>query len=286
MLQRQDILLQGDPFPKSATVYQDDAISAKAYLLYFHGGGLLFGQRTDLPLFHIQRLTSAGYPIIALDYPLAPAAKIDRILSDVLSSIQFCLCSPLFQKAGPLPYFLFGRSAGAYLSLLAAANASMLPVPPAGVLSFYGYGFLSDTWYETPAAFYQDLPLVSESCLHQIPSDIRCDGSLAERYQLYVYARQSGRWKSLFYEGREKYFLSLYSLRLCEQLPCPLFCAHSTEDPDVPFAEFTLLSQRYAPERLVVSRALHDFDRNVDDLVTAELLDTAIRFCGNALDRS
>ena len=38
---------------------------------------------------------------------------------------------------------------------------------------------------------------------------------------VYVYARQTGSWRSLLYEGRDKYFYLDYTLRACPPFPCP-----------------------------------------------------------------
>ena len=74
MLQKQDYTLSVSPYKKQVTRYTDSSFPTKARILYFHGGGLLYGSREDLPMLHISRLTQAGYEILAFDYPLAPAA--------------------------------------------------------------------------------------------------------------------------------------------------------------------------------------------------------------------
>ena len=87
-----------------------------------------------------------------------------------------------------LPYFLWGRSAGAYLCLLAAAGGK-LTEKPVGILSYYGYGFLCDGWFMTPSKYYNTLPPVSEAALGAIPSGIHAEGALDRHYSVYVYAR-------------------------------------------------------------------------------------------------
>ena len=120
-----------------------------------------------------------------------------------------------------------------YLALLTGASEK-LAVKPAGILSYYGYGFLTDGWYDASSLWYNSLPEVPESCLRAIPSEPHCTGPLETHYSVYVYARQKGLWKDLIYSGREKFFFIDYSLRLKDRLQAPLFCAHSTGDNDVP----------------------------------------------------
>ena len=149
---------------------------------------------------------------------------------------------------------------------------------PAVILSYYGYGFLSDNWFNSPSNYYNSLPAVPESCLNAIPQEIHTNGDLHTHYSVYVYARQTGLWKSLFYEGREKYLYLSYSLRLVDALPCPLFCTHSTGDTDVPFSEFQELCRKYNADHFIASGKTHDFDRDTDSTQTKQLLKKTLSF--------
>ena len=111
MFEQKAISIGGMPYDKSAIIYFDQKITPKACILYFHGGGLLYGHKDDLPEGHLRLLTQAGYRIISFDYPLAPAAKLPLILDDVRSSIHHFLDHPEAYGADSLPYFLWGRSA-------------------------------------------------------------------------------------------------------------------------------------------------------------------------------
>lgn len=276
MLEKKILHLPTDLYDKYATVWSDTAAEAKACVLYFHGGGLLYGNREDLPGLHIGALTKAGYLIAAFDYPLAPASGVEEILSDVCTSIIAFTDNNRNETGSPLPYFLWGRSAGAYLCLLAAASGK-IPAP-LGVVSYYGYGLLCDGWFNTPSSYYCALPSVGEACLKSLPDFCHGDGKLDTHYSAYVYARQTGKWLDLIYTGREKLFYLNFTLRGCQTLPCPLFCAHSIQDYDVPYSEFTALTDRFHPSRFVAPCREHDFDRDETSPVTAELLDATIEF--------
>ena len=91
MTEKREINLEHPAYPKYATVYSEKDTDAKACILYFHGGGLLYGSREDLPRRHIDTLTRAGYIIISYDYPLAPAARLDTIMGDVRRSLSLPL---------------------------------------------------------------------------------------------------------------------------------------------------------------------------------------------------
>lgn len=277
MLLEKEIPVSNEFYEKKATLYYDTDTAPKACILYFHGGGLLYGTRTDLPNLHKETLTKAGYRIIAFDYPLAPAAKLDLILDDIYASINHYLENFSLYTEEKLPYFLWGRSAGAYLCLLAGAGGKYIE-KPAGILSYYGYGFLCDGWFMTPSKYYNTLPAVNDTALRAVPSGIHADGELDTHYSVYVYARQQGSWIDLIYAGRQKFFYLDYTLRVCEKMPCPLFCAHSTGDTDVPYSEFLELCGRYRAQRFVASHNMHDFDRDEESAVTARLLEATVKF--------
>lgn len=277
MYDKRTISITDAGYPKTAVVYSDWRSDPQACILYFHGGGLLYGSKNDLPELHIDTLTRAGYVIVAYDYPLAPAAKLPAILEDVRASISHYICHPLQYYSKELPYFLWGRSAGAYLCLIAAAYGQF-PQQPLGILSYYGYGFLCDHWFQSPSPYYNSLPRVNESCLESLPGDIETTGDLMTHYSIYVYARQTGKWFSLLYEGREKFFYLDFTLRTCEKLPCPLFAAHATNDTDVPFDEFRELCSRYQPKTFIAACDVHDFDREEDNPFTRKLLENTLSF--------
>ena len=263
---------------KEATVYQNTAASPRAVLFYFHGGGLLYGTRDDLPDEHIHFLTDSGLMIIACDYPLAPAVGIEDIITDAESSVcelhsRFCTVD----EQHPLPYFLWGRSAGAYLCLLMAVRSNHIP-PCSGVISYYGYGLLTDGWFDLPNTFYTSLPAVDPGCIDHISSQTLMCGSLDTCYSLYVYARQTGKWFQMISKCPVKQFYRDYTLRLSQDFPVPLFCAHSLHDPDVPFAEFQALTAKYPVQKYIAVSKQHDFDRSASQSMLHDLLISTLNF--------
>ncbi|QIM66433.1 hypothetical protein A4G16_03095 [Mannheimia granulomatis] len=272
------IEIQHTVLPIEATLYQDNETQPVANLIYLHGGGLLYGSKEDLPALHLKQFTQAGLQIFAINYPLAPQAQLEQIMQSILLSLK----ALQNQFATELPYFLFGRSAGGYLALLAATKLSQQDelIQPKGVLSFYGYGFLTDGWLDSPSPYYLKLPLVSESTFQSLITTPSQEAALNTHFSAYIYARQTGKWKSLIYQGRDKFFYLDYSLRLAE-LNLPIFAAHATNDPDVPFAEFQALCEKFNPTRFVIAADLHDFDRDEQSVHTQELLKAAINFVQN-----
>ena len=209
MLQINRYDIENENYNKKLTVYLDNAVTLKGSILYFHGGGLIFGSREDLPELHVQTLTSAGYAILAFDYPLAPTADLEVIFQDVCDSVQHYLANAAKYVGSQLPYFLWGRSAGAYLSLLAAAKGDFF-VSPHGVISYYGYGLLCDSWFQTPSAYYNTLPPAPAACLENIGPEFETEGPMETHFLRYLYARQTGTWKSVIFPKRDKYLYLHY----------------------------------------------------------------------------
>ena len=277
MIQIKHYDIEHSLYKKQVTVYYDDEVTLKASILYFHGGGLLYGSREDLPELHLETITKAGYVILSYDYPLAPTATLEVIHKDVCESVHNYLANAEHYVGSQLPYFLWGRSAGAYLCLLAAAKGDFF-VNPRGVISYYGYGFLCDNWFNTPSAYYKTLPAVPASCIQNISGKIETNGPIETHYVRYVYARQTGNWKDLFFTDRDKFLYLNYSLRLCDHFACPLFCAHSTRDTDVPYEEFLELQKKYRPEIFVASADTHDFDRLTETAASQDLIKKTVEF--------
>ena len=67
MLKSYDKVLDNAAWIKQATIYKETTVTTKAKIFYFHGGGLLYGFRKDLPEKHIT---------IRKDY------QVDKVLDD------------------------------------------------------------------------------------------------------------------------------------------------------------------------------------------------------------
>lgn len=264
----------------NVTLYRSTQKTTRATLLYFHGGGLLYGKRTDLPEYHIDTFCNAGYSILAFDYRLAPASKLSSIIVDVNDAITWYLKNRTHLFHSKCPYFLWGRSAGAYLCLL--AGKMDLIEKPIGILSYYGYAFVNDFWYNQPNPYYTQFPAVDKYTIaEEFEKGEAAEGLLDTRYSLYVYARQTGTWISMIMGTSTEDFYSLFSFSKTTDFTDfpPLFLAHSFHDPDVPFAESQVLSSLIPKSTLFVSSAkAHDFDKNTTRDDTLSLIEGSLNF--------
>lgn len=244
-----------DDFQLSQTCWQAKN-QPKGVILYFHGGGLIFGQSDDLNKDYIDLLTE-DFTVISADYRLAPESSIDTILSDVLT--QFDAVEEVYQN---LPIFLFGRSAGSFLAMMVASKRDVK-----GILDFYGY-----SRFHVPAFIRQNQQYLEMS--KQITPDLLqkmiqkqplTKGDLQTRYLIYLYARGQNEWLNLLgitHSTDSKYNLSPKQL---QTFP-PTFIVHGKNDPDVPFSEATHLERNIPQTKMIaLDDDSHDFDREVND---------------------
>ncbi|MDU2064281.1 MAG: alpha/beta hydrolase [Sporomusaceae bacterium] len=236
-------------------------------ILYFHGGGLLYGVRDDLPQIYIDKFLNSGYDLLTFDYPLAPESKLDIILNSTFELLDFYLNNrdEVFDLKNN-QYVLFGRSAGAYLAFMMCDRLIKANVlRPCALISLYGYARLDEAAFATPSKYYNKLAAVSDESIEKIISDTPVVyGPMNVRFSLYIKARQDGTWiKSLCGEENP----AAYSLteEILQEFP-PTILAAATLDPDVPYRMTKTLSRQIPQAQLItVYQEAHDFDRDISD---------------------
>ncbi len=245
------------------------ASERRGFILYLHGGGLVFGTKDDLPAAYQQLFLSAGYDLLLLDYPLAPESPLSEITEAVHTAVTDILLHPeICGLCASLPFYLFGRSAGAYLALVQAVRlcrSAEFP-HPAGLILFYGYHTFDLPEFKRPSPYFRKLPAVSLDTVAALTGrGFLTDGPLSVRYSIYIYARQTGTWTQ-FLGTDEEISAATVSKEDLTILPSGFFTACSG-DPDVPFRESKQLAASIAGSRFYpVYGWEHDFDRDLSHL--------------------
>lgn len=241
-----------------ATIYSssDNQGTNSTTILYLHGGGLVFGQRDDLPKSYIEKFIKNNRVFISIDYLLSPEVKLDEMLKVLKQSISSI--SRQYQISNNL--FLMGRSAGAYLCYLLIRDG----IKAKGFISLYGYHQITLPEFTNPAPFYtrfpRVLPMNAQLLVKQYPL---VKGPMQDRYPIYLSGRQFGTWiNSLVPLTKSKKEFSLTNEDL-RHFP-PTILLHSTNDPDVPFS-MSLTASQIIPNALLIpiEKQEHDFDRKV-----------------------
>ncbi len=267
-----------------ATVYEPaEGTGNGRALVYYHGGGFLYGQRCDLPAPYLELIARAGYTLVAMDYPLCPERTLGQSLELSLEALARLVGCGL-EGLGCTSYVLFGRSAGAFLALKLARQMQVRHpelLQPAAVWSFYGYWDLTQGFVREPSAHYAKMPAVSRQTVEGLrgePGELVLEGPKATRFGLYVYARQQGAWGRMLGVTEE----NAAELGLGkEDLTClpPTFIAASTGDNDVPLKQSKSLMRAVPMKRMhQVYYLEHDFDRDTTNPAGREAYEDALAF--------
>lgn len=260
-------------YNKHTVFYKSQQSNVKGIIIYLHGGGLIFGSATDLPDYHTNKLTASGYHIVGINYPLAPEASLDSILAFVIDGIKDCV------NKFNLPYFLWGRSAGAYLCNLAITSKSI--PQPKGLISYYGYGLVHPSWHNTPSSYYQKMAAINGSDIQSIPSEtVLYSSSDQPRFLLYLYGRQQGTWFEMVSKQLASNEDSPFKLTEEELLAFPpTLLAHNLNDNDVPYEESLIFSRTIPDATLFTAKTSgHNFDQTINNLYTLKLLKETLQF--------
>lgn len=245
--------------PIQASLWCPAAPIKRPTIIYIHGGGLIYGNRDDLPQSYIDAFLAAGYPLLALDYCLAPESDHATTMQSLQDGLQFFTNHYTDWQLPSDDYVLFGRSAGAYLS----CQLLLMPATPRpkAFVDFYGFATLTAPSLQRPNQLYNSYPKVSDQQANELTQSTPLTGSTIDsRFLLYVYARQTQRWATMSLRGSSDHVLDA---KTAQTFP-PTYICHSTADPDVPFGNAITLKAKLPEATLItVSTKAHDFDRTV-----------------------
>lgn len=242
-------------------------------IVYFHGGGLVYGSRGDLPEVYLKSFLDAGYDFLSVDYPLYPESSLQEIIEACRRSISWF--HENFRVTLGLSYdeyVLFGRSAGGFIANRLAADFRLKP--PSRLISLYSYFDLSDEGLTGRSSHYRRFPEINEVTASQMITDGPiASARLEKRYLLYVHMRQTGTW--LRTDSTDGFSITEEELK---NFP-PAFLTASDTDTDVPFSQ-SLRMKRLIPSNsfIPVMDAEHDYDRNLNSPLSKALYERMLKW--------
>lgn len=205
-------------------------------VLFFHGGALISGDKTQYNTCERDALLKAGYAFVSANYRLAPESCLTEIIEDVRDALDWVRGegANLF-GFDPDRVGILGSSGGSYLALMTGTFSHK----PQAIVSFYGYGDILGDWYCKPDPFYLQEPMVSEEeAMKNVTDGIRTEGDCG-RY--YLRARQLGTWTE--WVGRmdpvkDRAELEKYCplFQITDEYP-PTYLLHGDIDTDVPYQQ-------------------------------------------------
>lgn len=112
-----------------ASVYLPASKEKVPVLIYFHGGGFMFGNRVQgLDSILKEKLVSSGIAVVSADYRLAPESKLEEIFADVGDALAWLKQNRQHQfNIDTNRIAVAGGSAGGYLALSTGFNPSSAP---------------------------------------------------------------------------------------------------------------------------------------------------------------
>ena len=266
-----------------ADVYQIPGPSSQPAILWIHGGALIYGDRTQLPLEQAEFYLAAGYTVVSIDYRLAPESKLDAILEDLQDAFAWIRNQgPALFHIDPNRIAVIGHSAGGYLTLM--AGVCVHPRPQV-LVSFYGYGDIAGAWYSQPDPFYnQQAAVLPENAYRGIGTTMTATSTgeaYKERGSFYLYCRQQGLWPKEV-TGHDPHidphaFDSTCPVRQVTAAYPPTLLLHGDQDTDVPFEQSqlmdTALTQHHVLHKLLRMEGFgHAFDLLRNDVKPTELV--------------
>ncbi|MGC6768530.1 alpha/beta hydrolase [Enterococcus sp. LJL128] len=229
------------------------------YLLYFHGGGLVYGSKNDLPEALKSIFLSKGYTVLAIDYLLAPNSS----LKEILQQLQLTFLELKERRFQDAPYSFCGRSAGSYLMLLLTSYLQQQDAQlPDKLINFYGYFDLN---FITNERKLTDTVITEEMIQTINQTTPQWDDPLLQRYLLYLYAIQNNRLESFY--GLERSETKQFSLSSVELQHFPkIFSTASTDDLEVPFKYSKQLARFIPNSKFIPVYSLeHDFLKQMEE---------------------
>ena len=234
-----------------AKIYYSQNKGTLGTLIYFHGGGLIFGEYDDLPKDYIDVLAE-HFDILLVSYRLLPESNLKDIFIDIKNIYNY-------SKSLGKNIYVFGRSAGGYLSYLISKHFEVQ-----GAIIFYGY-------YNFKHSAFKTLPKDQIQYSHLLfPSieqfNVRDYKTVNEppnpRFLLYLYYRHLNMWLDKLQVGLNdsKFYLTDEDL-----LRMPKTClVHCKNDADVPFSYSESAAKLISNSKLIeLNLNTHDFDRTV-----------------------
>lgn len=222
-----------------ADVYTTDTANKRPVVVYFHGGGFVFGNR-DIGLQPALRdlLLKHKYIIVSADYRLAPETKIEQIFKDVEDVYNWTIKEvPRLFNADNNQIIVMGTSAGGPLAL----HLGLKSPRPKAVVLISSPGDFSNVGLETgDVSILKTAPEYSVVGQNEISF-----GDRDKRLTLYFFLRDN---KLFMYEvfGFDvskgfKRFQDLLPINNLDAGYPPTLILHAKNDADVPYSQAEIL---------------------------------------------
>jgi acetyl esterase/lipase len=269
-----------------ADVYEPPLGKDRPVAVWIHGGALIMGDRQGIDRTLLSRLLGGSYPVVSIDYRLAPETKLPAILDDVKDAFAWVRgagAEVVGDRTGRV--VVLGGSAGGYLTLV---TGYLIEPRPLALVSFWGYGDIAGSWYSRPDSYYRRQTLVSEAEARDSvgTAAIAEPPARNQRPRFYLYCRQNGLWPKEVAghdpDSESKAFDAFCPLRRVTPEYPPTLLVHGTVDTDVPHEQSVLmdheLARRGVPHEFISVPGMGHGLGGVDRKVVSGIHDRVLAF--------
>lgn len=239
----------------------------KGVVIYFHGGGFVYGSKNDLPQKLQNIFLDKGYTVLAIDYLLTPNTS----LQDSLSQMQQTLVELQEKEIKDLPFSFCGRSAGGFAMMyLTKQLLQQNKTLPEQLIHFYGY---SDLAFINNPRELADMTVTKEMIASTELEQPVWDDPLLQRYLLYIYGVQQQKLADFYQVSKENSEQFAIEKSILQQFP-RTFSSASTTDEEIPF-KYSKQLKRLIPDCkfFPVYNLEHDFLKHPEDEQVEKVLD-------------
>lgn len=273
------IYKQTDTYLLEADFYKLEQQSSPL-IIYIHGGGLIWGQKEELSKEVATFYNNNGYHVLSINYRLAPETKLEYILEDIKDSLHWVMANDKELDIDKHKVAVVGSSAGGFLALCTGTFS----IKPKAIISFYGYGDISQKWCLTSNKHYLKKDLVPKNIAISLiqPGPI-VSATATERFLLYLYARQTGEWINILTNTNQQQLKNLSPIYSVTKDYPPTLLLHGTNDKDVPYEQSVFmraaLTNHDVPTKLItVANGEHVFDKDFGNPTTKKIYHQVIEF--------
>lgn len=270
-----------------ADVYLPPVSGRRPAIVWIHGGALIMGHRRNIHQDQLELYLRSGYPVVSIDYRLAPEAKLKAILEDVQEAFRWVReKGPKLFPIDPDRLAVVGHSAGGYLTLM---TGFLVRPRPKALVSFYGYGDIAGAWYSKSDPFYSKQPAVPKEEAYRVIGGAVISGTPGphRRHRFYLYCRQNGLWPREVTghdpDSEPGVFDPFCPVRNVNGEYPPTLLLHGDKDTDVPYQQSVLMAQKLSAagvkhELITIPEGPHGFDFNFHDPVVGKAFEQVLAF--------
>lgn len=254
-------------------------------IFWIHGGALIEGSRKWIHSKQVERYTSAGYALLAIDHRLAPETLLPAIMDDLQDAYSWLINDLATEyNLDTEQIYCIGHSAGGYLALLTAYHFK--PAPRA-IVSFYGYCDIAGDWAHKSNGYFSLQRQVSREKAYEFVDNKPISEGQGFRQHLYTYCRQQGiiaQITSGIDPIKEPDKARLYNpIQNVDSTFPPTLFIHGEQDKDVPIEQSIIMYKELKKHNIKSSlisipQARHLFDNQMDDPDVNKIFNDVIAF--------